>query len=94
LGDEIGEVRDQVGRPIDAALAQPCGEEAVAAGLSDDLRNESLVGFGGCGAEREANFGQAKLEQAISPAALAVIIPFGRGPCEDSICRSFNPKRR
>ncbi len=57
---------DQFGRPIDAALAQPCGEEAVAAAFGDDLRNEGLVGFGGCGAEGEADFGQAKLEQAIA----------------------------
>jgi len=34
--------------------------------FGDDLRNERLVGFGGCGAEREADFGQAKLEQAIA----------------------------
>ena len=36
--------------------------------LGDDLRNERLVGFGGCGAEREADFGQGKLEQAIAAA--------------------------
>ena len=80
---KIGEVRDQVGRPIDAAMTQPAGEETGTAVLGMDARDFGLVGFGGCGAEREADFGQAKLEQAIAPAALAVIIPLGRGPCED-----------
>src|SRR3546814_5966400 len=42
-----------------------------------------VVGLRGCGAESQSDFGQAQLEQAISPAALAVIIPLGRGPRED-----------
>jgi hypothetical protein len=63
---KIGEVRDQVGRPIDTALAQPCGEEAVASVLGEDLCNERLVGFGGCGTKREADFGQPKLEQPVA----------------------------
>src|SRR5690606_3662127 len=80
---KIGEVRDQVGRPIDAAMTQPAGKEAVAAVFGGDLRNEGLVGSCGCGAECESDFGQAKLEQAIAAPRLAVIIPLGRCPRED-----------
>ena len=80
---KIGEVGDQVGRPIDAALTQPCGEEAVAAVFGDDLCNERLVGFGGCGAEREADFGQAKLEQAIAARRLAIVLALGGCPADD-----------
>src|SRR3546814_10618197 len=82
-GDEIGKVGDQVGRPIDAAQAQPGGKEAVAAMFCDKPGDALVVGLRGCGAESQSDFGQAQLEQAISPAALAVIIPLGRGPRED-----------
>ncbi|QWT14085.1 hypothetical protein GTV57_15855 [Sphingobium xenophagum] len=51
--------------------------------LGDQSGDAFVVGFRGRGAEREADFGQAKLEQAIAPAALAVVVPLGRGPRED-----------
>src|SRR3546814_5603703 len=67
----------------DLAQAQPGGKEAVAAMFCDKPGDALVVGLRGCGAESQSDFGQAQLEQAISPAALAVIIPLGRGPRED-----------
>ena len=75
---KIGEVRDQLGRPIDAAMAQPAGKEAVTPMLGMNARDFGLVGFGGCGAEREADFGQAKLEQPVAASRLAIVFAFRR----------------
>jgi len=46
LGDEIGEIWDQLGRPFDAALAQPGGEETVLPMLGDEIGDAGLIGFG------------------------------------------------
>ncbi len=80
---KIGEIGDEVGRPFDAAQAQPRREEAVATMLGDKSGNALVVGFRGCGAEREADFGQPQFEQAVAPPRLAVVVPLGRCPCED-----------
>jgi hypothetical protein len=64
LGDR--ESRDEIGGPAGVAGTKPRREEAIAAVFGDNLRDERLVGFGGCGAEREADFRQAQLEQAIA----------------------------
>ena len=65
---------DQVGRPGDVACAEPAAHKIVTAMLGNDLRDEDLVGFGGSGREGERNFAETKLEQAVSPAGLAVVI--------------------
>ena len=59
------------------------GHSWLAAMLGDGARDLGLVGLGGGGGEREADFGKAQLEQPIAAARLAVIVPLGRGPRED-----------
>src|SRR5690606_11083015 len=80
---EIGEVRDQVGRPVHTAGFEPGREEAIAPMLGEDLTDQHLIGFGRGGAEGEANLRQPQFEQPVAPAALAVIVALGRRPRED-----------
>src|SRR5690606_16138755 len=57
--NERRQAGNEIDRPADVAGGEPCGEKVFAAVLGDELRDQRLVGFGGCGAERESDFGEA-----------------------------------
>src|SRR5690606_15884576 len=80
---EIGEIGNEVGGPIDAAMAQPRSKKGFASMLGMDARDGGLIGFGRSGAKREADFAQTQLEQAIAAPRLTIIVPLGRSPRQD-----------
>src|ERR1700750_2576614 len=76
-------MQHKIGCPRYFARLQPAGYETVAALIDQDLFDQELVGLrGGC-RKSERNLAEAELEQPISAARLAVIVPLGGCPSEN-----------
>ena len=60
-------------------MPQPGGEEAVVAVFGDKTFDGGLVGFRGCGAERQRHLAKAELEQPVAAPRLAVVVALRHG---------------
>ena len=67
---------EQLRRPIESFAAQPGWGEAGATMGRQHVRDGGLVGFGRCRREGERDLAEAKLEQAVAAAGLAVVVAF------------------
>ena len=64
--DDVGEVRDEIGGPADAAFSKPGRDESVAAVLRDDALDGGVVGLRRGGAEGQRHRAEAEFEQAVA----------------------------
>lgn len=75
MGDDIGEVGDEVRGPGKPVLGEPLSEEAIRAAAGVNVRDQRLVLLGRRGAERERHVRQPQLEQPVAaPIALSPIL--------------------
>ena len=81
--DSSGRVRARsTAQPTPRACSQAGGEPVAAVG-GEDFGDEGLVGLGRGGGKGERDFAEPELEQAIAPAALAVVVALRRRPAQD-----------
>src|SRR3546814_17117103 len=72
------EVREEIGGPIEAAVAQPEFGEIGMATRRDNLADLELIGLRGGGGECERDVTEPEFEQPIAAPRLAIIIALRR----------------
>lgn len=66
MGDDVGEIGDEVRRPAERAFGEPFVQEAVTARPGEHLGDQRLMLFRGRGAERQRDVRQAEFEQPVA----------------------------
>jgi len=92
---EAGERGQQVGRPIEAAMAQPGARETGRAGIQRHAAKNLSMARWSCGVEapaKPARRPQVEVEQAVAEAGLVVVVALGLRGGDDFDLPLLRPK--